>query len=123
MRKYKALDACDKAIEIKPKNTLPGRIGLHPCRPRKTRGLRYRIPKAIELKPDSYGAWNEGLALDALGRYGEALAAYEKTIELQPDSYGAWANKGLAMSRLGGHTDAVTAYEKYGNTAGFLRNH
>ena len=42
----------------------------------------------------------EGACPDSLGRYEDALAAYEKTIEIQPDSYGAWTNKGLALARL-----------------------
>ncbi|MBE7445580.1 MAG: tetratricopeptide repeat protein [Planctomycetia bacterium] len=47
-----------------------------------------------------------------MGRYEDALVAYEKTIEIQPDSYGAWTNKGLTLSRLGKHAEAVVAYEK-----------
>jgi len=56
----------------------------------------YRILKSLKLQPDLSPAWNNrGLALDALGRYEEAIAGYEQALKLQPDYSNAWFNRGI----------------------------
>ncbi|MCY7274413.1 MAG: tetratricopeptide repeat protein, partial [Phormidesmis sp. CAN_BIN44] len=69
--------------------------------------------KAIELKPDSYRAWNnQGDALEELERYEEALTSYDKAIELKPDSYRAWNNQGNVLEELERYEEALTSYDK-----------
>jgi len=66
---------------------------------------------AHELKPDDFSAWyNKGLSLYNLGRYEEALQAYDKALELVPDSI-AWAGKVLVLGKLGRHEEADIAYK------------
>ncbi|MBE9181538.1 tetratricopeptide repeat protein [Oculatella sp. LEGE 06141] len=69
--------------------------------------------KAIELKPDDYGVWNNrGNALKELERYDDALVSYDKAIELKPDYYGAWNNRGIALQELERYEDALVSYDK-----------
>ncbi len=43
-------------------------------------------------------AWNnKGIALKDLGKYEEAIQAYDKAIEIKPDYHLAWNNKGIAL--------------------------
>jgi len=52
---------------------------------------------SAEAPPDAV-AWKEkGDALDRLGRYEEALAAYDRALALRPDYADAWRNKGAAL--------------------------
>jgi tetratricopeptide (TPR) repeat protein len=69
--------------------------------------------KAIELKPDNYGGWNNrGNALRELKRYEEALANHNKAIELKPDNYGAWNNRCNALRGLKRYEEALANYNK-----------
>ena len=51
-------------------------------------------------------------ALIALGRYEEALKAYEQTIKVNPDDAEAWANKGIALGHLGRYEEALQAFDQ-----------
>ena len=42
----------------------------------------------------------QGFSLDKLGRYDEALEAYDRCLDLAPDSEEAWHNKALILHRL-----------------------
>ena len=46
---------------------------------------------------DAINWCNKGIALFNLGRYEEALKAYDKAIELKPDLVELWNNKGNAL--------------------------
>ena len=54
----------------------------------------------------------EGNALWELGKYEEALQAYNKAIALKPDSHEAWYNKGVALRKLGKNEEALQAYDE-----------
>jgi len=41
---------------------------------------------------------NKGLALDDLGKYEEAIQAYNRSIDLKPGLAEAWSNKGNALN-------------------------
>ena len=61
----------------------------------------------------SHKAWyNKGIALDDLGRYEEAIKAYDKAIELKPDYQKAWYNKGIALRKLYSYEEALEAFNK-----------
>jgi len=54
----------------------------------------------------------KGAALVVLGRYEEALQAFDKAIELDPQYADAWNNKGVALYELGRYKEALQAYDK-----------
>ena len=83
------------------------------------------IRKARKKEPDSLeSGYNEGLLLDVLGRYDEAVVVYEKMVELTSHANGAYTgeeknNRGIFLERLGAvyseqnrTTEAIAAYQK-----------
>lgn len=113
-RYEEALQAYDKAIELKPdfssawlnKGNALGKLGRY------EKALQ-TYDKVIELSPDDSNAWyNKGAVLSNLGRYEEALQAYDKVIELNPDDSNAWCNKGTALDNLGRYEEAHIAFKK-----------
>ena len=57
--------------------------------------------------------WNDkGIALSRLGRYEEALDAYNKALEINPQYAKAWYNKGDALYVLNRYEETLEAYEK-----------
>ena len=110
-RHEEALVAYDRALALDPNNVNawiqqgqraqpPGaaRGGAGGLRPRAGPGPRYAA------------AWyNKGVALDSLGRYEEALAAYDRALalELKPGLAAAWRNKGVALDNLGRYEEAI----------------
>ncbi|MEW6618965.1 MAG: tetratricopeptide repeat protein [bacterium] len=74
--------------------------------------LSYEIERDKE-RPDLAKEWvDKGVELGTLGRYEEALTAYEKAIELEPDDAWAWRGKGYALGELGRYEEALVATEK-----------
>src|SRR5660397_114170 len=65
---------------------------------------------------------NKGFALNRLGKYQEAITAYDKALEIDPQNLEEfyekhfdkllWNNKGLALYNLSKYLEAITAYEK-----------
>ncbi|MGD1851828.1 MAG: tetratricopeptide repeat protein, partial [Cyanophyceae cyanobacterium] len=53
-----------------------------------------------------------GNALDELGRYEEAIAAYERTLEADPKFYAAWGNRGYCLDRLGRYRGAIASFDQ-----------
>ena len=83
------------------------------------------IRKALAKSPDSLEAgYNEGLLLDVLGRYDEAVAVYQKMADLTEHANGAYtqeekANRSIFLERLGSvyheenkTPEAIAAYQK-----------
>ncbi len=110
----KALDSCNKAIELKPDY-----YGAWHTQGNALRKLERHeealdsYDKAIALKPDYYGAWNNrGLVLRKLERHEEALNSCDKAIALKPDYYGAWNNRGNALEELERYEEALASYDK-----------
>jgi tetratricopeptide (TPR) repeat protein len=65
----------------------------------------------IEGKPAE--VWfNKGFALSSLGKYDEAIKAYDEAIRLDPNLDGAWYNKGLAIYYQGKYADAIKCYDE-----------
>ncbi|RMG84673.1 MAG: tetratricopeptide repeat protein, partial [Chloroflexi bacterium] len=54
---------------------------------------------------------DKGYSLTELGRYDEALQAYEQAIALQPDYAWAWARKGRTLRLMGRYKEAFDCYE------------
>ena len=53
---------------------------------------------------------NKGVALFSLGKYYEAIKAYDEAIQLDPNDAAAWYNKGVALDALGKTTEANAAF-------------
>jgi 4Fe-4S ferredoxin len=60
---------------------------------------------------DAVAQYKLATALSRVGRYEEALRAYDKTLELDPRNALALYNKGIALARLGKYEDAMRAYD------------
>src|SRR3712207_7730249 len=57
---------------------------------------------------DALPIWhNKGTALGRLGRYEDALAAFDRALALRPDDPNTWHNKGLALERSEEHTSEL----------------
>lgn len=55
---------------------------------------------------------DKGYSLTELGRYEEALTAYDQALEQQPDFSWAWARKGRTLRLLDRYDDALKCYDK-----------
>lgn len=55
---------------------------------------------------------DKGYSLTELGKYVEAIAAYDRAIALQPDDPWAWARKGRTLRLLGRLPAALDAYDE-----------
>ncbi|ROH93903.1 ATP-binding protein [Microcystis aeruginosa FACHB-524] len=55
---------------------------------------------------------NIGNELGDLGRYEEAIAAYDEAIKIDPNDPDLWHNKGNQLANLGRYEEALSAYEE-----------
>jgi tetratricopeptide (TPR) repeat protein len=55
---------------------------------------------------------NKGVVLSRLGRYDEAIDAYDRALNINPDYSIVWNNKGVVLSRLGRYEEAIDAYDR-----------
>jgi len=55
---------------------------------------------------------NKGVALSKMGKYSEALEAYERALLLNSDYRRAWNNKGVALSKMGRYAEAIEAFDQ-----------
>ncbi len=73
-----------------------------------TQGAVDAYDKAIQLKPDMVEAYNNrGNAMQALGRYKEAIVDYDEALRLEPRDADAYNNRGGARCVLGRHEEAI----------------
>lgn len=58
--------------------------------------------KAIELNPQFAEArYKQGITPKELGKYNEAISAYNEAIEINPQFAEAWNNQGIALKGIG----------------------
>jgi tetratricopeptide (TPR) repeat protein len=55
--------------------------------------------------------WHLGNRYYKLGRYEEAIAAYDAALAIQPDDHDALNGKGIALGNLGRYEEAIAAYD------------
>ncbi len=113
-RLQEAINADDKALEIKPDYVIAllykGAIQLEL---KKYQEAVVSYDKAVAIKPESVVAWsNRGLALDSLSQYEDALASFDKAIKLKPDSPEVWTGRGYALEGLKRYEDALASFDK-----------
>lgn len=70
--------------------------------------------KALELKPDFETAWcRKGVALQAIGKYEEALKSFNKALELKPKCFWLHYYQADVLSSLKRHGEAFEELEKF----------
>ncbi|MFO0801315.1 MAG: serine/threonine-protein kinase [Gemmataceae bacterium] len=73
--------------------------------------------RALSLNPEySHGHSNRGLALDCMGRYREAVEAFDRAIELETQARGEYArsyiNRGYTRMRVGDYVGAIDDFKE-----------
>jgi len=67
----------------------------------------------IAQDPNYTNAWyGKADALTALGRYPEAILAYDRVIAIEPDDYPSWYKKGNVLKKVNRSEEALQAYQK-----------
>jgi len=64
---------------------------------------------AADLADQYYG---DGINFSTIGRYADAVAAYDKAVFIRPGNADAWSNRGVALENLGQYSEAVSSYDK-----------
>lgn len=54
---------------------------------------------------------NKGVVLSRLGKYMQAIDAFNQALLIDPHYPSAWNNKGVTLSRLGKYSEALEAYD------------
>jgi len=76
-------------------------------------GARKHAEAAVELAPESSGAWNTLGRVELLdGDKLAAIDAFTRAAEANPDNSYAWNNLGLVLGQLGRWDEAVAALER-----------
>ena len=109
-----AVEALDKALEIKPDDAaaLYSKGATLLSLKRYDEALK-AFDNALDIKPDNVTACNgKGAALLNLERYDEALKAFDKAIGIKTDDSTAWRGKGAALLGLNRYDEAVESFDK-----------
>jgi tetratricopeptide (TPR) repeat protein len=70
------------------------------------------VPGCISTAHDPEGWNNAGETDHAMGRYGEAVASFDRAIALDPGYGEAWRNRGLSLSQLHRYNEAEVSYQR-----------
>jgi len=71
------------------------------------------LSQALQIKPDFVSCYsNQGIALQALGRFDEALASYDTAINIKPDYAEAYSNRGNTLKELQRFDEALASYDQ-----------
>ena len=88
-------------------------VGASPIKSKPQAQVETRDKETQSVPQKTKEQWmNEGVDLDNLKRYSEALAAYEQAIRLDPNYAPAYYGKGLTLDKLRQSKEAKQAYDK-----------
>jgi len=86
-------------------------LGLAMAQQGRPAEAREMIASALKLNPRDAGALvNYGNVLTMLGRFGEAIASYDRALAIAPDAQ-TWNNRGSALQSLNRKAEALASYE------------
>jgi cytochrome c-type biogenesis protein CcmH/NrfG len=54
---------------------------------------------------------SKGDALNRMGNFSQAIAAYDTALKIDPNNKQAWVSKGDALNRMGNFSQAIAAYD------------
>ena len=55
---------------------------------------------------------SRGMILEKLGKYEEAIAAYDRALQINSDYYPAWFNQGIVLGKVGRYEESLAAHNK-----------
>jgi tetratricopeptide (TPR) repeat protein len=62
---------------------------------------------------DDHEAWyTRGIELGKLGRYEEAISAFDKSLQINSSSYATWCDRGSALSYLSRYEESLRSYDQ-----------
>nr|WP_319537584.1 tetratricopeptide repeat protein [uncultured Methanospirillum sp.] len=96
----KPLEECSQDLAIKPDgqaDTLVEKTSMQGAKSHEKKGVTWN---------------NKGVALSRLGKYYEAIEAYDQALQIDPEYSSAWNNKGVVLSRLGKYHEALDAFDR-----------
>ena len=65
------------------------------------------------IKPDQHETFShKGAALSKLGRYQEAIVAYDQALCIKPDKYEALTGKGYVLTNLGYYEESINTCDQ-----------
>ena len=109
-----ALDAYNRAVELKPEYT-EAWIGQANTllELKRYQDALEAYDKAIQLQQGYKDAWNgRGKALDNMQRYEEAIASFDSAIKIQPNNLESWNERGNVQIKLQQYSEAITSFDK-----------
>ena len=69
--------------------------------------------KVTKIEPENVNAWyNQGLALNQLKKYPDAITCFDMIIQMNPKDASALNNRAISMAELGDPEGAMEYYEK-----------
>jgi tetratricopeptide (TPR) repeat protein len=110
-RWQETIEACKKAIRIKPNAVSLNNLGLaYSNLSRRTEAIE-AFKQAIRIKPNYAEAhYNLGVTYGMLGRYQDAVEAYDKAVKIKPDLADAHYNLGYVYLAIGDKNSAMAEY-------------
>jgi Flp pilus assembly protein TadD len=113
-RDSEAIDACQRAIKIRPDCAEAyNNLGNAYSNLSRYSEAIDAFNRAIEIKPDYAKAYNNlGVAYGGLGRYQQEIEVYQQAIKIRPDYAQAYNNLGAAYTNLGRYSEAIDAYQQ-----------
>ena len=94
------LEECSQNIAIKPNeqsDNLVDKTSMQEAKSHEKKGVTWN---------------NKGVALSRLGKFHEAIEAYDQALQIDPEYTSAWNNKGVVLSRLGKYNEAIEAFDQ-----------